>query len=285
MVTSAVWTDFDGDGLQDLITVGEWMPIRVFRNFNGQLKEVTERVGLSKTVGWWNRIIETDYDNDGDVDFIIGNLGMNYKFKASPEKPFHIYSNDFDGNRVMDVVLAKYDGDNQVPVRGRECSSQQMPFIAQKFTSYHDFANADMSDIFGENGLSEALHYEANMFESIILENGNGSFSIKKLPIQAQVSTIQGIISEDFDKDGIKDLFIAGNMFGSEPETTRSDASIGLFLKGTIQGDYEPISSTISGISLPFDVKDLQLIRLGNNQQLGVLITSNNDQVRLMKVN
>ena len=225
MVTSAVWTDFNNDGKKDLIAVGEWMPIKFFQNQGGFFVEVTDQYNLSETVGWWNKIVETDYDGDGDRDYIVGNLGLNYKFHAEPDKPFHIYCADFDGNQTRDIVLAKYDGDNQVPVRGRQCSSQQMPFIAEKFESYHDFADANLNDIIG-SGLENALHYEAKMFESIILQNDGGQFSIKKLPTETQLSTINGIVVDDFDKDGKTDVVIAGNMFGSEPETTRADASI-----------------------------------------------------------
>ena len=179
LVTSAVWTDIDTDGDDDLLVVGEWMPLKVIKNNGNAFVDATEEFGLSKTVGWWNKVVATDYDKDGDVDYIVGNLGLNHKFHASPEKPFHVYGSDFDKNGSVDVVLAKYDKDIQVPVRGRECSSEQMPFVAQKFPTFTQFADASISDILGE-GMKQALHYEATIFESIILEK-NGKWFCHKL--------------------------------------------------------------------------------------------------------
>ncbi|MEM8906701.1 MAG: VCBS repeat-containing protein [Bacteroidota bacterium] len=280
MVTSAVWTDFDQDGAEDLIVVGEWMPIKFFKNQNGAFVEVTDQYGMSNTVGWWNKIVATDFDQDGDEDFVIGNLGLNYKFHASNEKPFHVYCDDFDGNQTMDIVLAKYDGDTRVPIRGRQCSSEQMPFVAQKFPTYNAFADASVDDILGEQ-IGEALHYEARIFESIILVNEGGQYQIKKLPVEAQFSTINGIVPGDFDDDGHIDLLLAGNMYGSEPETTRADASIGLLLKGDAQHNFTALAPSESGFVVPYDVKDLQTIQLGKNKQTAILVTCNDDALRV----
>ncbi|MEM8910047.1 MAG: VCBS repeat-containing protein, partial [Bacteroidota bacterium] len=265
MVTSAVWTDFDNDGAEDLIVVGEWMPIKFFKNQNGAFIEVTHQYGMSNTTGWWNQIVETDFDNDGDTDFVVGNLGLNYKFHATEEKPFHVYCDDFDGNQTMDIVLAKYDGDTRVPIRGRQCSSEQMPFVAQKFPSYNAFADASVDDILGSR-IGEALHYEAKLFESVILVNNGGSYSIQKLPVEAQFSTVNGIIPDDFNGDGHIDLLLAGNMYGSEAETTRADASIGVLLKGKPDHSFEAMSPTESGFVVPYDVKSMESIRIGKQK-------------------
>jgi len=283
LVTDAVWTDFNKDGLFDLIVVGEWMPIKFFQNQNGGFVEVTEQYGMSGTTGWWNTIIQNDIDGDGDQDYIVGNLGSNYKFKASSEKPFHIYSADFDGNRSMDIVLAIYDGDNEVPVRGRQCSSEQMPFVAEKFPSYNSFADAKVDDIFGDN-LEKALHYEAKLFESVMLVNNGGSYQIKKLPIEAQFSSVNSILPADFNQDGHTDLLLGGNLFGSEAETTRADASIGLLLKGNGKGDFQAMTPKESGFVIPYDVKDMELIKLGKNKKAAVLVASNNDDLRVFTI-
>ena len=280
LVTDAVWTDFNKDGLFDLIVVGEWMPIRFFQNQNGGFVEVTEQYGMSQTTGWWNAITQNDVDGDGDLDYIVGNLGSNYKFKASQEKPFHIYSADFDGNRSMDIVLAIYDGDNEVPVRGRQCSSEQMPFVAQKFPSYNSFADAKVDDIFGDN-LEKALHYEAKLFESVMLINNGGKYQIKKLPAEAQFSSVNSILPADFNQDGHTDLLLGGNLFGSEAETTRADASIGLLLTGNGKGDFKAMLPEESGFVIPHDVKNMELIKLGKGKKAAVLVASNNDALRV----
>ena len=264
----------------DLIVVGEWMPIKFFQNQGSGFVEVTEQYGMSQTTGWWNTITQNDIDGDGDLDYIVGNLGSNYKFKASPEKPFHIYSADFDGNRSMDVVLAIYDGDNEVPVRGRQCSSEQMPFVAQKFPSYNSFADAKVDDIFGDN-LEKALHYEAKLFESIILVNDGGKYQIKKLPTEAQFSSVNSILPADFNQDGHTDLLLGGNLFGSEAETTRADASIGLLLTGNGKGDFKAMLPKESGFVIPHDVKNMELIKLGKGKKAAVLVASNNDALRI----
>ena len=279
MVTSAVWDDIDGDGDEDLITVGEWMPIKIFENQEGIFSDITAVYGLENTVGWWNRIIKSDYDGDGDIDFFVGNLGLNHKFHASSEQTFHIYCSDFDQNGSFDIVLAEYYGGDQVPVRGRECSSEQMPFIAEKFSTYKAFSEANIDDILGEKK-QQSLHYEAQMFESIILERNGSGFSIKKLPRLAQVSPINGIVSADFNNDQIKDLLIAGNMYQTEAETTRDDASIGLILTGNGK-DLDPMTTKQSGFFVPQDVKDVKRINIGKDNQVGILVGVNDGSLRL----
>ena len=279
MVTSAVWEDIDGDGDEDLITVGEWMPIKIFENREGIFSDITSVYGLENTVGWWNKIIKSDYDGDGDIDFIVGNLGLNHKFHASSEKPLHLYCSDFDQNGSFDIVLAKYYGEDQVPVRGRECSSEQMPFITEKFPTYKSFADANIDDILGENK-QQSLHYEAKMFESIILERNVGGFSIKKLPTLAQIGPINGIVCADFNNDQIKDLLIAGNMYQTEVETTRNDASIGLILTGN-DNSLDPMTTKQSGFFVPQDVKDIKRINIGKDNKIGILVGINDDSLRL----
>lgn len=281
MVTSASWTDIDADNDPDLIVVGEWMPISIFENEMGQFKNVTEKYGLQNTTGWWNKIISTDYDNDGDIDFVAGNLGLNYKFHATEKEPFHIYAADFDQNGTIDPFLVKYYGDQQVPIRGRECSSEQISAIGDRFPTYREFALADITDILGPD-IETALHYEAHMFESVILDNQNGKFDIKLLPTEAQFSTVNDIVSGDFDKDGYNDLLIAGNNLEVEVETTRADASIGYFLKGNQDKGFIPVKYKNSGVYLPYNVKDLQMVKIGNDQIIGFLVSSGNDTLRLL---
>lgn len=282
MVTSAVWENIKGDQKAELIVVGEWMPVSIFENENGILKKADpQSTNTQFSEGWWNKIQAVDLDQDGDKDFILGNLGLNYKFHANKEKPFHVFCDDYDGSGTYEIVLAKLDGKDLVPVRGRQCSSEQMPSIASKFKDYNSFANADLDGIYGEK-LKNSLHYQAYQFQSMILKNNNGQFEFIPLPMESQFSTIQGIAVEDFDGDGIRDLAIAGNMFNSEIETTRADASIGLILKGTKDAfRFEPLTVKNSGVFLPFDVKDLQMIKTGSTFSL--LVACNDSPLLFLK--
>ncbi len=263
MVTDAIWTDFDGDSWTDLILVGEWMPVTVLKNDEGYFTDYTEKSQTEDTVGWWFSIEEGDFDKDGDNDYLVGNLGKNFKYKATEDETFDIYLNDFDQNNTNDIVLSYHNEGEKFPVRGRECTSQQMPAIKKKFKDYESFSNATLEDIYEEDALEDALHYQVKSFASVYLENDNGKFVVHNLPTLAQVSSINQIITDDFDKDGNLDAILAGNLYNSEVETPRNDAGIGLFLKGNGKGGFKPVRSKESGFYAPGDVKDMSLITIG----------------------
>jgi hypothetical protein len=273
MITSAIWTDFDGDKDLDIMAVGEWMPITVFENDGNKFTETTESQSLTNTTGWWFKILEHDFDQDGDTDYVVGNIGLNHKFKASEEKPFSVYCSDFDSTGTLDIVLAQYSGNDVVPVRGRDCSSEQMPFITEKFQTFAEFGEANLKDVYGEK-LDVALHREAKLFASVYLENTGSGFNIHQLPTAAQLSAITGIIPNDFDKDGKTDLLIAGNMYQTEVETSRADANLGLLLKGDNQGHFTPVSLEESGFYAPGDVKDIRMLNNGT-----ILVARNHDSM------
>jgi hypothetical protein len=277
MVNAASWVDLNGDKKPELIVAGEWMPIRIF-GFNGsKLEEVTAEFGLSQTEGWWNSITANDLDGDGDQDLIVGNLGENYKFKASAEKPFEVFAKDFDNNGTNDIFLARhYKDDRLVPIRGKECTSQQMPVIARKFPTYVSFASSDLPGILGKD-MENALHYKAHLFSSVMLINDNGRLTLRPLPVEAQLSTVNGILVEDFDMDGNKDILIAGNKFDVEVETTAADASPGLLMKGMGNLEFKCLKPHESGFFVPYNVKDIKLIKVGNTW--GVIIGVNNEKL------
>ena len=284
MVTDAVWTDFDSDGDLDLLVTGMWMPISILENIGGDFVNSTEKFNLQNTTGWWSSISSEDMDGDGDADYVVGNLGLNYKYKAKENEPFSVHYGDFDENGKNDIVLSYYNYGTQYPLRGRSCSSQQIPEIKKKFATYNEFASSTLQDIYGDSNLNNALHYEAKTFESVSMENlGNGKFNIRPLPNMAQVSNINSSVMYDFDKDGIKDIVIAGNLYGSEIETTRNDASLGLFLKGHGQFVFEPIPMGKSGLNISQDVKEMKLIAYKNQKALVVAV--NNGRAQLIKVN
>ncbi len=278
MVKSAVAADLNGDKKPELIIAGEWMAVKVFEFSGGKMKDVSKKYGLENTEGWWNKLVADDIDGDGDMDIVAGNLGENYKFSASMEKPFEVYAKDFDNNGTNDIFLAKHLNNIMVPIRGRECTSQQCPMIAQKFPTYLSFAESDLKGILGED-IENALHYQVHLFSSVIFINDKGKFTIKKLPVEAQLSTVNGILINDFDGDGKKDILIAGNKFDVEVETTPADASVGVFLKGLGNGNFKSTKPLESGFFTPYNVKDVQAVKTKTG--LAILVSSNNDLLKV----
>ena len=276
MVTDAHWMDIDQDKDQDLIVVGEWMPISIYVNEGGKLENSTSVKGMKDTGGWWNRIVAADMDGDGDQDLIVGNLGLNLKFKATPELPFSVKVKDFDGNGSNDIYLAYYDQDGSLcPVRGRQCSSQQMPFIEEKFKTYNEFASASFDEVLGD--LAEgAISHEVKMFESVYIENiGDGEFEISKLPLAAQMAPTYGILPRDWNGDGHMDILLAGNFYQREVETTRSDAGIGTMLLGDGKGNFNAISPEENGIIAYLDVRSLATVENSQKQPLVIILNNN----------
>jgi len=280
MVTDAVWQDIDNDQKAELMLIGEWMPITIYQWRGDQYEDATTAFNLDRTQGWWNTIEVADIDQDGDQDFILGNLGLNYKFKASVDEPFTVFADDFDNNGTNDIFLAKYNEDRIVPIRGKECSSQQIPALNKKFTTYKEFAKADIHEIL-EGKTKKALKYEARQFSSVILENQEGALQIKTLPTLAQFSTINGIVAQDLNGDQQVDLLLAGNRFEAEVETTRADSSPGVLLLNDRNNSWKAIAIAESGFFVPYNVKTLQKIKLGKEQAIGILVGVNDGELRL----
>ncbi|CDF79885.1 ASPIC/UnbV domain-containing protein [Formosa agariphila KMM 3901] len=283
LVTSAIWDDFDRDGNLDLLIAGEWMPIRFFRNNGNTFQEVTKKLGFEKSNGWWYSLEKADVDGDGDLDYLAGNLGLNYKYKASLETPFEVYVNDFDENNSMDIVLTYKKQGTQLPLRGRECSSQQVPAIKSRFKTFESFANANLQEIYGENMLEKALHYQAYTFASCWIENkGNGTFKMHELPMEAQFTSINKFLVFDYNKDEFPDILIAGNLYGSEVETPRNDAGVGLILTGNAQHTFDVVAPSKSNLFVKGDVRGLKSIQIKEDQAF--LFSRNNENLQLIKV-
>jgi len=209
------------------------------------------------------------------MDIVGGNLGLNYKYKASPTEPFDIYCDDFDDNGTYDIVLGYYNEGKEFPLRGLQCSSEQMPFVKKKFPTYNAFASSTIQDVYGDK-LKDALNYKVRMFESTVFINEGGSFKIQPLPKLAQVSPVFGIIARDFNGDGNKDILLGGNLYVAEAETGMADASNGLLLTGDGKGNFNPVSFKETGFLAPFDVRDLDAVYSPNGK--GAVIICNNDQ-------
>jgi len=284
MVTDAVWTDFDNDEDLDLVISGVWMPITVFINESGVFMNRTEELGLSETTGWWFSVSLSDLDNDGDEDFVFGNLGLNYKYKASKEEPFTVHLDDFDDNGTKDIVLGYYNFGGHFPVRGRSCSSDAVPCLEDSFPTYDLFARSDIYAIYGKQALENSLSYQAKMFSSVCMENkGNKGFSLHPLPNKAQFCNINDIVIHDINKDGNKDLIVAGGLYNAEVETERNDSSIGLLLFGDGAFGFDPVPLSESGLFLPYDVKEMKIIDYQGGK--AILVAINNDIMKMIRIN
>lgn len=285
MVSTAIWTDYNNDGKMDLLIAGEWMSVLLYENSLDGFVEVLKSSDASLSLdGWWNAVKQGDFDNDGDMDYIVGNLGLNYKYKASPGAPFELYYDDFDGNNKGDIVLSYEEKGERFPLRGRECSSQQLPFIKEKFGDYESFAKASLGDILGEDKLKNALRLQATNFASVLIENrGNGSWAIQSLPREAQFSAVQDFVIKDYNKDGNLDILLAGNGYDAEVETPRNDAGNGLLLLG--QGDlsFLPVSTKHSGVFMPHNLKRLAVLKSGVDTL--ILAGNNNGLPQIFKIN
>lgn len=287
LVTDAVVSDVNNDQKPDLVVVGEWMPITFLIQKDGKfVKDSTSYAIQGPNKGWWNRIIEADVNEDGQKDYIVGNLGLNYKFHASTEKPFEVFANDFDGNTTYDVFLAKHMKDKMVPIRGRQCSSEQLPDIVNKFPTYREFAESDITKILG-NELNKAINLKADNFASILLLRKGDQFEIKPLPTEAQFAPVKGILYSDYTGDGKSDIIIAGNWFASEYETPVADNSIGLLLKNDGNGSFLSSSVKESGIFLPQDVRDIVSLTVGpkDNSKKAFLVAINDGNLKLLVKN
>lgn len=273
MVTDALFDDIDGDNDLDLVVVGEWMPVSFFENDQGKFVNATEKYNPQAEVGWWYSISKGDFNGDGKNDYVAGNLGANNKFHPTHEKPLEIYCHDFDKTGTYDIVLAKYQDNICYPVRGRQCSSDQMPFIKEKFPSYSEFATADLGTIYGEDQLDEALHFSVTNFHSVILLSSGSKYNSQDLPVYAQLGPINKSINMDINGDGNLDIIAAGNNYGAEVETIRYDGGRGVVLLGDGKGNFDQLSPGESGFFENNDCKDLIMVSHGNQQ---LLITVSN---------
>jgi len=272
MVTDAKLVDIDGDKDLDIIAVGEWMHPRILINNDGKYQDQSKAYSTDKFNGLWFSVTAGDLDNDGDQDLILGNIGKNIKYKASPEKPFKLYANDFDKNGADDIVLTGYHDGKEVPVRGRECSSEQLPEIVDKFPTYQAFADASISEIYD---LSSAKAFTAEYLESMVLINDGGKFSSIKLPPKAQSAPINGAEIVDVNNDGHQDIVAVGNLYSTEVETTRLDAGKGIILLGDSTGSFSLMPAKESGFLANKNAKDLEVIQAG--QKKIFLVANNND--------
>jgi hypothetical protein len=283
MITDAKWVDIDNDNDYDLIIVGEYMPITIFENNNGKFENKTDAYGLSKTNGWWNTVAVSDLDSDGNLDIVAGNHGLNSMFKGSYAEPVQMYVNDFDLNGTVDHIVCVYKNGISYPLVLKHDLVAQLPGLNNKYMNYKNFMYQTIDSIFTTNQLENVLILNAyELRTSIAVNNGDGTFSMKPLPTEAQLSPTFAILIDDFDHDGTKDIILAGNLFSAKPEVGRYDASYGTYLKGSENLEFTAVPAKYSGLRIDGEVRDLEIIETKRGKR--IFVARNNDTIQIFDI-
>jgi len=287
MVTDAAWRDVDGDGRPDLVVVGEWMRVTVFHNAGGGRLVPVVAPGLEQSNGWYNRVLAGDFTGHGRTDFLLGNLGLNTRLRASPTEPATMLVKDFDGNGYVEQILSCFNGGQNYPITLRDDLLKALPYLKARYPNYKSYALATVDQIFTPQERAGAVADTAFTFATAIARNegvgphGIPRYTLVPLPREAQLAPVYGMLAGDFDGDGKPDLLLAGNFDGVKPEIGRMAASYGLFLRGDARGGYTPVPARESGFVVPGQTRDI--VRVRTRAGSLILVARNNDRPLLFR--
>ena len=292
LTCDALFTDFDNDGWDDLMLVGEWMPVMSFKNTKGKFTDVTVNSGVVKETGFWSSITAGDFDNDGDMDYALGNMGLNSFYRTSPSYPATIYGKDFNGDGNYDAVPSlflptSYEDKTirEFPAQTRDDMIKQMISMRAKFPNFNSYANSTIDKVLTAEEMKGALVKKATNFNSSILINdGTGKFKMQAMPELAQVSNVNGMVVDDFNADGNLDVVLCGNDHGTEISVGRYDALNGLLLKGDGKGGFKVVTIAESGVYIPGNAKAMVKILSANNSY-NIVASQNRDKLRIARLN
>ncbi len=277
MITDMVWADMDGDNDSDMIIVGDWMPIKIYVNDQGHFSDRSESYGLAGTEGWWKRVAAHDLDGDGDMDLVLGNQGLNSRFRASAEKPINMQVNDFDLNGSVEHIISTYNGDSAYPLVMKNDLVAQIPSLERKYETFESYSGQSIQNIFSKEVLERSITLQAHMLESgLLMNDGQGSLRFKPLPVECQLFPVYAIATGDFNQDEECDILMGGNMTRAKPETGIYSAGHGLFLKGLGKGNYQGLPADSSGFFTQGEIRDIKIIKINGRPMIVVARNNQN---------
>jgi hypothetical protein len=284
LVSSAVFSDLDNDGDSDIILAIEWGPLRIFQNENGAFSDVTDSYGLDKNSGWWNGVTTGDFDEDGKLDILATNWGLNSKYHYDLDHSLKIYYADFDNNGIVDIVEAHFDKYMKaiVPERGFSCMSNAMSFVRNNVNSYETYGGSNIHQIIGTD-LQYADSVSARTLANMIFLYRGDRFEAVKLPAEAQFSPAFYAGVADFDGDGHEDIFLSQNFFTSQPETPRIDAGRSLWLQGNGTGQFTAVPGKISGLKVYGEQRGAAISDFNKDGRIDIAVSQNSASTKLYK--
>jgi hypothetical protein len=273
LVSSALFTDLDGDGLPELVLACEWGPIRVFMNERGHFNEVTGQWGLQRF---------TDFDGDGRMDLVACNWGLNTKYRANQEHPRRMYYGDFQQTGACDLVPAYYDARSgrELPERELAGMATAMPYILGVFQTHRTYSKATIADVLG-NRMKDAHQVSATTFASMVFLNRGDHFEARELLPEAQLAPAFAAVVADFDGDGAEDVFLSQNFFANEPQTTRADAGRGLLLRGNGKGGFRAVAGQDSGIAVYGEQRGAAAADYDGDGRTDLVVSQNGTETKL----
>lgn len=292
MVTSALWSDYDADGQVDLVLAGEFMPITFMSNKNGQFRvshTANHPATQTPARGWWNSLTAGDFDSDGDIDYVVGNLGLNSRFKVSEAEPLTVHAKDYDQNGTLDPIMCYYIQGKCHPTHSRDQLAEQVPVLKRRFTSYAAYGQMTFDQLLRPEEVAGAHVVMATEFRSCYIENKGGAgsahngFSTRPLPMLAQMAPVFGMLTDDYDGDGNLDLLMAGNSYATDVQVGRYDAGKGLMLRGNGRGSFTAETLARSGFCADRDAKSVVSLATDQPGQSLILVGNNNDTLQTFR--
>ena len=282
MVTDSEFLDIDNDNIKELVVVGEWMPVKIFKFLQNKLVDITDSLGLSKTNGLYNNVHTEDLDGDGYIDLVLGNYGLNSMFRASVAKPLSLYVNDFDNNGRTEQIISMYYDEKLYPIVQLKDLWMQIPSLKKKYLKFENYKNVTMDKLFDPSTIRDSEVKKVYNLSSVSLYNKGGKeFEMKELPFMAQLSPTYSIISDDINNDGFTDLILGGNLSRIKPEFGPNSSSYSTLLLGTEHNRFKYVNSKLSGLFISGEIRDLNKIKINNKDSY--IFAVNNSKLKILE--